>query len=253
MVTPASPRAVRRCHEGGSCGRTDRPLRRTAPAAGERRQAAVGPGAIRRRSPPARHAPRRGAAGATSHTASLTGFEGPATGATFLGPDDFDHLKPLPVLWHLGDQWQLETPVVDRHVRYVGQPLGLAVASSRAEAEDVLEQILVEIDELPRRRRCGRGARPGRSAALPGAGHESTVARSRRATTRRAPSRCSPTADHVLRTTIATPRLLRLTDGDPRHRRRPHGGPAHRVVVEPRAPRHQGRDLRRASGCRSPR
>ena len=63
--------------------------------------------------------------------------------------DDFASPQPLPVLWALGDQWQVETLVVDRHIRYVGQPLGLVVDSSRAEAEGALDHIIVEIDERP--------------------------------------------------------------------------------------------------------
>ena len=57
-----------------------------------------------------------------SHVAhgTLTRFEATGTDATVLGPDDLDHLNPLPVLWHIGDQWQVETPVVDRRIRYVG-------------------------------------------------------------------------------------------------------------------------------------
>src|SRR5262249_19237453 len=62
-----------------------------------------------------------------------------APGVTVLGPEAFDDLRPQSVIWHLGDQWQDETQVVDRHVRYVGQPLGLVVASSRYEAEDALD------------------------------------------------------------------------------------------------------------------
>ena len=143
-----------------------------------------------------------------SHVAHglLTGLDVPATDATFLGPEDFDHLRSLPVLWHLGDQWQLETPVVDRHVRYVGQPLGLAVAPTRAEAEDVLEQIIVEIDELPAVVDAADALAPDAPLLYPDrgtnrlctfdAGDEESHAESVLAA-----------ADHVLRTTIATPRL----------------------------------------------
>ena len=47
----------------------------------------------------------------------LTRFEAGPTDAAVFGPDAFDHLNPLPILWLLGDQWQDETLVVDRHVR----------------------------------------------------------------------------------------------------------------------------------------
>ena len=72
-----------------------------------------------------------------------------AQGVTVLGPGAFDDLHPQPILWRLGDQWQAETRVVDRHIRYVGQPLGLVVAASRYEAEDALDHLVVEIDEEP--------------------------------------------------------------------------------------------------------
>ena len=86
-----------------------------------------------------------------SHVAhgTLIRLDSSETDATVFGPDDFGHLQPLPILWALGDQWQVETLVVDRHIRYVGQPLGLVVATSRAEAEDALDHIIVEIDARP--------------------------------------------------------------------------------------------------------
>jgi carbon-monoxide dehydrogenase large subunit len=72
-------------------------------------------------------------------------------GALFLGPDDLRRLAPgeLPVLWWLGDQRQKHTPLVDDHLRYVGQPIGVVVASSRYEAEDLAQQVDLDIEELP--------------------------------------------------------------------------------------------------------
>src|SRR5262249_37639373 len=40
-------------------------------------------------------------------------------------------------------------PLADGKVRFVGEALAMCVAPSRAEAEDIAEQVEVEIDELP--------------------------------------------------------------------------------------------------------
>jgi aerobic carbon-monoxide dehydrogenase large subunit len=83
----------------------------------------------------------------------LRGVEPPdlPPGAAFLGPDDLRRHAPglLPVLWWLGDQVQKHTPLVDDHLRYVGQPIAIVVASSRYEAEDVAQQVGLDIEDLP--------------------------------------------------------------------------------------------------------
>ena len=85
--------------------------------------------------------------------ANVTGFDASAAGeaALVLGPDDLAHRVRggLPVLWVLGDQTTMHTPVVDRRVKYVGQPIGVVVASSRALAEDLAEAIVIDYDVLP--------------------------------------------------------------------------------------------------------
>ena len=143
-----------------------------------------------------------------SHVAHgmVTGFDVPADGTTFLGPDHFEHLKPLPVLWLLGDQWQSETPVVDRHIRYVGQPIGLAVASSRAEAEDALEQVLVEIDELPAVVDAAAALAPDAPLLYPERG-TNRLCTFEAGTEEAHTAAVLAEADHVLHTTITTPRL----------------------------------------------
>jgi carbon-monoxide dehydrogenase large subunit len=161
-----------------------------------------------------------------SHVAhgTLTRFEALETDATVFGPDDFDHLQPLPILWALGDQWQVETLVVDRRIRYVGQPLGLVVAASRAEAEDALDHIIVEIDELPAVVDATEALAPGAPLLYPEQGtnrlttFESGEDRARIDSVMTA-------ADHVLRTVIVTPRL--------------HGSPMEPrgIVVDPSAER----------------
>lgn len=71
-------------------------------------------------------------------------------GATVLGPQELGaHIRnELPVLWSLGDQRQHATAVVDEHLRYVGQPIGVVVAASRYLAEDAIEAIELTIDDL---------------------------------------------------------------------------------------------------------
>lgn len=70
--------------------------------------------------------------------------------ATVLGPDDLArHVQgELPVIWTLGDQWQRTTPLVDPVLRYVGQPIGIAIAGSRAAAEDAADAVVVDVDDL---------------------------------------------------------------------------------------------------------
>ena len=82
----------------------------------------------------------------------LTSFDFPPLGEeTFVfGIERLrDHIHAeLPVLWKVGDQKQLSTPVVDEHLRYVGQPIGVAVAGSRYLAEDAAEVVDLSIDEF---------------------------------------------------------------------------------------------------------
>ncbi|MFE7132820.1 xanthine dehydrogenase family protein molybdopterin-binding subunit [Streptomyces sp. NPDC057638] len=67
-----------------------------------------------------------------------------------LGPDDIAaHLAPLPTSWRLMGQRATTVPLDAHTVRHVGQPLGLVVARSRAEAEDLAEQVTVTIEPLP--------------------------------------------------------------------------------------------------------
>lgn len=53
----------------------------------------------------------------------------------------------LPCVWIPPEgQRQTSYPVLDPHVLYVGQPIGIVVAASRASAEDAIEQIGVDYD-----------------------------------------------------------------------------------------------------------
>ena len=161
-----------------------------------------------------------------SHVAhgTLTHFDSSGTDATVFGPDDFAHLQPLPVLWALGDQWQVETLVVDRHIRYVGQPLGLVVTTSRAEAEDALDHIIVEIDERPAVVDAAEALAAGAPLLYPDRGTNRLTTFESGDDQARLES-VTTAADHVLRTVIVTPRL--------------YGSPieARGIVVDPSAER----------------
>lgn len=70
--------------------------------------------------------------------------------ALVLGPEEIAALvDPLPSSWLLWGQQLSDIPIVDTEVRYVGQPVGVVVASSRAVAEDALELLDVEYDDRP--------------------------------------------------------------------------------------------------------
>lgn len=72
-------------------------------------------------------------------------------GAAFLGPGELRAVAPgaFPVLWWVGDQLQKHTPMVDEHVRYVGQPVAVVVAESREVAEDLAQLVELDVEELP--------------------------------------------------------------------------------------------------------
>lgn len=78
-------------------------------------------------------------------------FEVPETDAALvLGPAEIvASTNDLSCVWLTPDQRQRSVPITDTHVRYVGQPIGIVVGSSRALAEDVVEWIDLDIDELP--------------------------------------------------------------------------------------------------------
>ncbi|MGI9623693.1 MAG: xanthine dehydrogenase family protein molybdopterin-binding subunit [Acidimicrobiales bacterium] len=83
----------------------------------------------------------------------LRGFDASALpfGVTVLGPRDLAALvsAELPVIWKLGDQTQVSTPLVDDHLRYVGQPIGIVIAESRAAAEDGVDLVELDIEDFP--------------------------------------------------------------------------------------------------------
>ena len=72
-------------------------------------------------------------------------------GAHLIGPEELRRWTKggFPVLWHLAEQNQTSTPLLDDRVRYAGQPVGVVVAGSAAAAADAAETILPLIGELP--------------------------------------------------------------------------------------------------------
>jgi aerobic carbon-monoxide dehydrogenase large subunit len=68
-----------------------------------------------------------------------------------LGPEQLQARAPgsIAVLWHLPGQFQHRRALLDDVVRFVGQPVGIVVADSRYRAEDALEEISADIEELP--------------------------------------------------------------------------------------------------------
>jgi len=57
--------------------------------------------------------------------------------------------EPIPVTWQLPGQHLSQVSLAVQTVRYIGQPIGLIVADSRAAAEDAAELVVVDIDPLP--------------------------------------------------------------------------------------------------------
>ena len=68
-------------------------------------------------------------------------------GAFVLHALDDHGLDALPCVWLQPDQRQVDYPVLETHVRYVGQPVGIVVAGSRAVAEDLAELVDVAFDQ----------------------------------------------------------------------------------------------------------
>jgi len=67
------------------------------------------------------------------------------------GPAEITPRVPgsMPIVWHLPGQFHHHKPVVSTRVRHVGETVGVVVVDSVATAEDALEAVVVEVDELP--------------------------------------------------------------------------------------------------------
>lgn len=78
------------------------------------------------------------------------GVEQLPTDVEFVPGDRFAELPGrIPVLWKLGDQRQMSTPVFDGRVRYVGQPVGVVIGPDAAAVADAIDRIEVRVDPLP--------------------------------------------------------------------------------------------------------
>ena len=153
----------------------------------------------------------------------------------------------MPVVWHMPGEFQHDRP--DRRrpgSASSGKPVGVVVADDRYRAEDAVDRILVDVDELPAvvDARAALGA--GRAAALPRPRRQRACAG----------STSGDTAEHTDAVFAAADRTLsfRLDIGrvtgapmEPRgvvavaRRRRP----AHRVDLDPGAPRRARHARRR--------
>ncbi|MCR1781088.1 xanthine dehydrogenase family protein molybdopterin-binding subunit [Nocardioides carbamazepini] len=71
-------------------------------------------------------------------------------GVTMFTAADLDGVQPIRAVLHRPDFVAVATPVLATDVvRFVGEPIALVVADSEAEAEDALDRVEVEIEELP--------------------------------------------------------------------------------------------------------
>ena len=137
------------------------------------------------------------AGGATSTTSSCPAFSTPPSSAApsptgscagsiarpsvgagsvalVLGPEEVRARAAglVPVVWVVPGQRDVGHPLVGDRVRYVGEPVGVVVAASRYYAEDALDRLYLETDELPAVVSPDGGAGAGRAAALPGLGDQ---------------------------------------------------------------------------------
>jgi len=127
-------------------------------------------------------------------------------GATVFGPEAFSGLAPQPVAWVLEDQWQRHTPVFDAHVRYVGQPLAVVVAASRYEAEDVADDVELDLEELEPVVEIGAALAPDAPLLYPER-NSNVLARFQSGSSASETERVFAAAQRTLRGTITTPRL----------------------------------------------
>jgi carbon-monoxide dehydrogenase large subunit len=84
----------------------------------------------------------------------VQGFDGSGLDirpALLLGPDELRARVhgEFPVVWSIPGQRQTSYPLFDGRVRYVGQPVGIAVAGDRYHAEDAAERVYLETEDLP--------------------------------------------------------------------------------------------------------
>jgi aerobic carbon-monoxide dehydrogenase large subunit len=76
--------------------------------------------------------------------------------------DALDHhgLRDIPCVWLQPGQCQTSNPVMEPTVRYVGQPIGIVVAPTREDAEDLAESVEVVYEQAPVVRDAAHGLEP---------------------------------------------------------------------------------------------
>ena len=88
-------------------------------------------------------------------------------GATVLTAEDLD-AKPISARLHRPDFIPLETPVLAAGaVRHAGEPIAIVVAASRAEAEDLAERVVVDIEPAEPVTDAGEAMQPGAPTVHP--------------------------------------------------------------------------------------
>ena len=85
------------------------------------------------------------------HGLDRSGMPSVSAPTLVLGPHDVQAraVGPLPVVWVVPGQRDRGHPLVDDRVRYVGQPVGVVVADTPYDAEDALDRLHLEVEELP--------------------------------------------------------------------------------------------------------
>ncbi len=79
----------------------------------------------------------------------IVGISAP-TGAMVLTAADVAAVQPLMPMLHKFDYVPIGQPILAKDVvRFVGEPVAVAVASSREAAEDIAERVAIEIEETP--------------------------------------------------------------------------------------------------------
>ena len=128
--------------------------------------------------------------------------------ASVLGPEQLRtriHAE-VPVLWTIGDQQQFGTPLVDEHLRYVGQPIGIVVAGSRYLAEDAAEAVHLAIDDLTPVVGIDQALAPDAPLLYPGSG-TNVIATFEAGDSAEHDQAVFAAADRVLRTTLRIGRV----------------------------------------------
>lgn len=124
-----------------------------------------------------------------------------------LGPEEVrERTGSVPVVWHLPMQRQLERPLIDERVRFVGEPIGVVVARSPYLAEDGVDAVVPDIEELPSAAEIHSALAPDAPLLYPQWG-TNVVIELEAGDDAETTDVVFADADHVLRSTMRTGRL----------------------------------------------